>query len=123
MEKRIKAYEKYIKSATAKKLSSAERAELIEYHREMLANFQHERLIHLIITLFFTAVSLAIIGILVWSILALGFVLEMSAFYLLVIIIVALTVAYIKHYYFLENHIQAFYDYTKLLMVKEHKDQ
>lgn len=118
MEKRIKAYEKYIKSLTARKLTVAERVELAEYHREMLANFQHERLIHLIITLFFSAVSLVISGILVWSILALGFVLEMIAFYLLVVIVVSLTVAYIRHYYFLENHIQALYDYTKKLMTK-----
>ncbi len=119
MEKRIKAYEKYIKSLTARKMTVAERVELAEYHREMLTNFQRERLIHLIITLFFSAVSLAIIGVLVWSILALGFAVEMTAFYILVIIIISLTVAYIKHYYFLENHIQGLYDYTKKLMTKE----
>ncbi|MBR5389174.1 hypothetical protein IK146_01275 [Candidatus Saccharibacteria bacterium] len=121
MEKRIKAYEKYIAKETSKDLSAKEREELIEYHREMVANFQRERIIHLLIMLFFVAVSLVLIGILVWTILELGFVLEMSAYYALVLIMVGLTIAYVRHYYFLENHVQALYDYTKILMIESRK--
>ncbi len=116
MENRIKAHEKYMKYATAKKLSYSERAELATYHNEMLANFQHERLIHLIIMLFFVAVSLALICVLTLSIVEFGFAIELSAFYALVLIVIVLTIAYIRHYYFLENHIQALYKYTKFLM-------
>jgi len=118
MEKRIKVYEKYLATETSKKLEDRERAKLAEYHREMLANFQHERLIHLLIMLFFVAVALVLIGILIWTIFTFGFAIELIAFYVLVIIVVALSIAYIRHYYFLENHIQALYDYTKILMTK-----
>ena len=119
MEERIKAYEKYIRQAATKKLSRIERAELAAYHREMVTNFQHERLIHLLIMLFFVAVSLVIIGVLILSILEFGFAIELSAFYALVLIVIVLTIAYIRHYYFLENHIQALYDYTKMLRCPE----
>ncbi|MBR3131429.1 hypothetical protein IKG31_02525 [Candidatus Saccharibacteria bacterium] len=115
MEERIKAYERYIEHAATRNLSRIERAELAAYHREMVANFQHERLIHLLIMLFFVAVSLVLIGVLTLSIVEFGFAIELSSFYALVLIVVILTIAYIRHYYFLENHIQALYDYTKIL--------
>ena len=120
MEKRIKTYEKFIHLATSKPLTDKERAELAAYHSEMVANFQRERLIHLLIMLFFVALALALLSVL--SILIVekeGFVLELAFFYALVAIVFALTVAYIRHYYFLENHIQALYGYTKKLMLKE----
>ena len=58
MEKRIRAYEKYIKQATSKKLNESERARLARYHFEMLENFQHERMIHLIVMLFFVFITI-----------------------------------------------------------------
>ena len=55
MEKRIKDYEKFIQTQMKKGVSK----DLIEYHRETLQNFQHERLIHLIIMFFFITLTLA----------------------------------------------------------------
>ncbi|MBQ6461130.1 hypothetical protein IKG16_02330 [Candidatus Saccharibacteria bacterium] len=110
MENRIKEYEKFI----AKAAKSPTR-ELADYHAEMVANFQHERLVHLIIMLFFVFLTL-------FSIAAMFFI--MMNFYdplvfvpicLLAAILFILSLFYIKHYYFLENHIQKLYKYNKIL--------
>ena len=106
MEKKIKAYEKFIEKACAEKQSAAELTKLAEFHQEMVANFQVERLIHLIITLFFVLVSLVMLAITAWFLVSDGFVVTVLPILLATIIIVILTGFYIKHYYFLENHIQ-----------------
>ena len=115
MEKRIRAYEKYIKQATNKKLNENERARLARYHFEMLENFQHERIIHLIVMLFF--VFITIVFLFVTTIVAVTCDLQFAAIplYILTLILVILTGCYIKHYYFLENHIQNLYDHTAKL--------
>ena len=46
MEKKLKAYIEYIEKASEKPTP-----ELIEYHKTMTAQFQHERFIHLIVTM------------------------------------------------------------------------
>ena len=116
MEKMIREYEKEIAKRTEKKLGPIERMRLVEYHREMVANFQHERMVHLIIMLFFVMVSLGLLAIFMFTSFNYGFLLEMIPFYILIVIVVVLTGFYIKHYYFLENHIQELYEYTKKLM-------
>ena len=52
MEDKIREYEKFIEEKTSENLGPIERVKVAEYHKEMVANFQHERLIHLIIMLF-----------------------------------------------------------------------
>lgn len=122
MEKMIKSYEQFIEKKANEKLSDASRGELAEYHREMVTNFQHERLVHLLIMLFFITVALILLGILAWSIIMYGFILEMLAFYIMAGIVTILAIAYVKHYYFLENHIQNLYKYSaKLRGYKEEK--
>ena len=122
MEKMIKSYEQFIEKKASEKLSDANREELVEYHREMVTNFQHERLVHLLIMLFFITVALILLGILAWSIIMYGFILEMLAFYIMTGIVTILAIAYVKHYYFLENHIQNLYKYSaKLRGYKEEK--
>ena len=122
MKKMIKSYEQFIEKKASEKLSDANRGELAEYHREMVTNFQHERLVHLLIMLFFITVALILLGILAWSIIMYGFILEMLAFYIMTGIVTILAIAYVKHYYFLENHIQNLYKYSaKLRGYKEEK--
>lgn len=105
----MKNYEEFIKSAAKNPTP-----ELIVYHREMLRNFQHERAIHLAVTLFFAAVSLVMLGLSIWLT---GFVapLPLLPLYLLTLILIILTGFYVKHYYFLENHTQALYDISEEL--------
>lgn len=119
MEKKIKEYEKFIEKKTSEKLSSAEREQLAEYHREMVTNFQHERLVHLIIMLFFVMISLVLIGGLGWTLCEIGWSLNLLSMYILDAVVVILTICYVKHYYFLENHIQGLYKYAKKLRLED----
>ena len=89
----------------------------------MVQNFQHERLIHLIVTLFFSGIALVLLGFLAYDIAYYGFALELLPFYVLTIIVVILSGFYIKHYYFLENHVQGLYKYNKILRLKNEKKE
>ncbi len=115
MEQRIKSYEKFIAEKINEDLSDTERAKLAAYHRDMVQDFQHERFIHMIIMFFFIAVTLVFLGLVGASLCMLGFMIEMIPLYLLATILSVLSFFYVKHYYFLENHTQALYDYTKFL--------
>ena len=115
MEKKILAYEKFIEREAKRKLNASERRELAELHAETVANFQHERLIHLIITLFFAGLSMIVVFAMVWCVINYGWLIEASPLYLLAAILVVLTGFYVRHYYFLENHVQGLYKYTEKL--------
>ena len=112
MERRIKNYEEYIK----KRVKSSD-AKLIEYHREMIKNFQHERLIHLIIMLFFIMITLALIGVLTWllALVSVKYWMDFLPLVIATLLLIILCVFYVKHYYFLENHVQGLYDISQEL--------
>ncbi|MBQ3309410.1 hypothetical protein IJG78_01895 [Candidatus Saccharibacteria bacterium] len=112
MERRIKNYEEYIK----KRVKSSD-AKLIEYHREMIKNFQHERLIHLIIMLFFIMITLTLIGVLTWllALVSVKYWMDFLPLVIATLLLIILCVFYVKHYYFLENHIQGLYDISQEL--------
>lgn len=116
MEKQIRAYEKFIEQESKRKLSAAEREKLVGYHRDMMANFQCERLIHLIVTLFFALFMMVAIFVTAWLVVSYGWVMGLLPVYLLTLILVVLTGCYVRHYYFLENHIQGLYKYNKSLL-------
>lgn len=122
MEKRIKAYEKFMKKASGQDLSEAERTRLVAYHHEMMESFQHERLCHLLVMFFFLLVTLGFVLGVAWNMAFVGVYAEMVPCYILVVLLVILTGCYVKHYYFLENHIQGLYEYTaKISGVKDAK--
>lgn len=81
----------------------------LSQHLLWVGFLQHERLIHLMITLFFAFVDMilvlliAIAGVTVWWLL------------LITLIISILLLFYIWHYYFLENTVQRWYTYTDQL--------
>lgn len=78
--------------------------EVLSEFETKIAYFQHERLIHLMVTLSFAAFLLFEIFCL--------FMLPASFIYagiLLVLIFFGLTVGYVMHYYFLENSVQKMY--------------
>jgi len=76
--------------------------------------FQHERLVHLIVT-FFTGISAILFLIATMSFENIGLL-------LLFIILLLLFIPYIFHYYYLENGVQKLYDiyYDKSKKIKEH---
>ena len=53
MDKSIIEHQKYIESKLTEKLGNSEREGLRRYHEQRVRDFQHERLVHLIVTLFF----------------------------------------------------------------------
>jgi uncharacterized protein YacL len=75
--------------------------ELLELHERKLRWLQHERLIHLIVTLLISVLFLFTI----WLFIALinPFVLILTA------VVLILLGAYIRHYFFLENTVQRWY--------------
>ena len=113
MKNQVKEYEKFIKEMIENKEFSKE---LLAYHNEMIHCFQHERLIHLIITLFFVLVA---IFFLILTGLVIGNCGEdlmiMWPLYTVALIVTILAVAYVKYYHFLENHIQELYRLTSVL--------
>lgn len=112
MEKRIKEYEDFIK----KRMKNPSK-ELVAYHREMLQNFQHERLVHLLIMIFFVALTLAITSVCMTTmcIVQMKYWLEFLPLMIATVIMWVLSICYVKHYYFLENHVQALYDVSRKL--------
>jgi len=92
--------------ATIKKLLISESTEtdwkkVLESHREMIAIIQHERLIHLLVTIF---VGLAMLFTSLAAIITEKLFLLVLSFPLLI-----LFMAYIFHYWFLENTTQKWY--------------
>ena len=114
MDKRLQEYTKYIEKASEKPSK-----ELIEYHKTMLAQFQHERLIHLIVTMFFALFMLmffiffGVVEITLpqngWGIVVSGSVGAVAA------ILLVVTLCYVRHYYKLENGVQYLEDITRQL--------
>lgn len=123
MEDKIREYEEFIEKRTKEPIGLIERVKLTEYHNDMLRNFQHERLIHLIVMFFFVSVGLILIAFLIYELVVFGVMLEMLPFYILTALVTILAGAYVKHYYFLENHIQGLYKYNKILRLKNGKKE
>ena len=117
MEEMIKSYEYFIAQAVKRHKTPAERTSLFRLHLASVQNFQHERLVHLLVMFLFilitTALLFSTIYILFSGTLALGIMLYLLL--LLDLIMSILSIAYVKHYYFLENHVQALYKYFTLL--------
>lgn len=99
----MNAVQKYIDGEM--KTAPEERTrEMLSEFETKIAYFQHERLIHLMVTLAFAAFLLFEIFSL--FILPVDFLI---AGVLLVLIFFGLTVGYVMHYYFLENSVQKMY--------------
>ncbi len=90
--------ENYIKELEKKKNLSKEELEQVLIKIKF---FQHERLIHLIVTVFVGIVACLFL---------LGFLaLENVLLFILFILMIILFIPYIFHYYFLENNVQRLY--------------
>ena len=99
MTKEIKAYKQYIAAELLVQHAPEQWTELAEELLVKISFFQHERLIHLIVTMTFCIMTLlSLLG---------GFLNPM--FFALAALFLALTIPYIFHYYFLENSVQQLY--------------
>ena len=108
MEKRIKAYYKYLTSLDRNTMAKEEVSDLANNILIQINFFQHERLIHLLVTALFSIFFI------------LSFINAYTCFsllgLLLFIIITIVEIFYVKHYYYLENYIQKMYlEYDRLI--------
>lgn len=112
MEKRILAYRKRIDELLAKYgiEDNKDWDGILKEHLTQIAFFQHERLIHLIVTVTF--------AILTFMGLAVYIISEFVPMLALIALLMVLLVPYIRHYYILENEVQKMYwQYDKMLEI------
>ena len=97
----MKRHESYVKEMLEKKLDGEKLRELLAYHDKQIQWMQHERLVHLIVMLF----------VCLFMLLSFGFtIIRTSApSIILSVFLLILSVAYIIHYYRLENGVQKWY--------------
>ena len=78
------------------------------YHLIQIEQFQHERLIHLLVTIFTGTISILF--------LLFGLTIQNITLLILFIISLCLFIPYILHYYLLENNVQKMYEqYDKII--------
>ena len=107
MEKRLLDYMAYLKAVSEKAEKNEFTSEELEVLRKQaslqIAFFQHERLIHLIVTMTFALMTIITLA----AICMTGY-LPLVA---LMVLLLVLLVPYIRHYYILENGTQTLYRY------------
>ena len=109
MKEYIESIDKLIEN---KKIDNID--EVIEEHLLKISFYQHERLIHFLVTMLFTLLSF---GTLLYTInnVSIGFIVLTVGF-------LCLEVPYIFHYYFLENSVQHMYNqHDELIKIKNEK--
>ena len=118
MKNRILTYRNYIDSLLQSD-KDCDSKYIKQEHLTQVAFFQHERLVHLIVTITFAILELltvcayVIVG-------AIDSALSMPLLVLAVAILILL-VPYIKHYYLLENEVQKMYKQYDRICEKERK--
>ncbi len=109
----IKEYERRFLADRSKELSTEELLRLKEHHLTMIRLVQHERLVHLLITLFFGLFSVIVIGFLLFA--------ASPPVFVLLGLLLLLLLPYIFHYYFLENTVQRWYTYLETFEQKRNR--
>ncbi len=107
MEKRLLDYMAYLKGiaedAESGKFSPEELETLRKQALIQIGFFQHERLVHLIVTMTFAIATIMTL----MGICSTGYI----PLYVLMLLLMVLLVPYIRHYYILENGTQTLYRY------------
>ena len=105
MKKRLQFYLNYYETLTTKKsLTTAEAAREQEQLLIQIQFFQHERLIHLIVTALFALLMIL-------SLFASRLLPKQPVLLALDVLFLVLLIPYIFHYYRLENGVQKLYEY------------
>ncbi len=103
MEKRLKKYLEYYKRCAEGEKPIGDRDAFLKEMLVQIQFFQHERLIHLIVTVLFALLA-------VMSILG-SLIIQELVVLLLCFMFFVLLIPYIRHYYILENGVQKLYEY------------
>jgi len=108
MEKRLKDWLHLMDALKIDELSQEERRKKAQELLVQIGFFQHERLIHLIVTITFALLTMMSV---------LGFLaLVQPGILVLTILLLVLLVPYVRHYYILENGVQKLYTYYDKLV-------
>lgn len=103
MEKRLKEYLAKMEQFSMEGFSKEKKEKARQEMLVQIQFFQHERLIHLIVTVTFALLTVLSV---------LGFVATTQiGLLLLTVMLLVLLVPYIRHYYILENGVQRLYQY------------
>jgi hypothetical protein len=101
MEAYLKRHEAFIRRQLASTGDGADWTGLARFHRVQIEYMQHERLIHLLVTLFFGLCTLlALLFVALHPQVPMG---------VLLLLLLALLIPYVAHYYRLENGLQRWY--------------
>lgn len=101
MKKRIVGYRKKIDTLLAQPQEETDWEAALQEHLTQVSFFQHERLIHLIVTVTFAVLTMLA--------LAIYCIAEYMPVLVLIVLLLVLLVPYIGHYYILENEVQKMY--------------
>jgi hypothetical protein len=106
MWEELKRHELFVRGVLAEASPAALQA-IRDHHDRRVRDFQHERLIHLLVTLFVSLFALLAVGWLLYH--------PLLATAALAALLLVLTVAYVFHYFRLENCVQRLYGLTRQL--------
>ena len=108
MKERILNYRKRIDCLLAENATDTNWQKVLEEHLVQISFFQHERLVHLLVTLTFALLTVGS----VLTIISTGYMPLMA----LTALLLVLLIPYIMHYYLLENEVQKMYkQYDEIL--------
>lgn len=112
MKKRIVGYRKRIDALLAQPPQGTDWDAVLREHLTQVSFFQHERLIHLIVT-----VTFALLTVIALAIYCIACYIPMLP---LIILLLVLLIPYIGHYYTLENEVQKMYVQYDTILDKMH---
>ena len=115
MDKKLRAYREYIAAEYKKLDKKSAPKELIELHLAMVEHFQHERFIHLVVTVSFAMLMLlCFMGFIALCLVdgAAGLSYCVGG---VALILFVTTLFYVRHYYLLENGTEELEDMTRKL--------
>jgi len=97
----FKTHDDAIRKILLEKESNADWGRILDHHRNMIARIQHERLIHLLVTIF--------VGLVMSIASFITIVAQNPRLLIIAAPLIVLFIAYILHYRFLENTTQKWY--------------
>ena len=107
MEKRLKEWLNRMEQLNIEELCEEEYRKMAQELLVQIGFFQHERFVHLIVTITFALLTMmSVIGVLL---------LIQPGLLVLTILLLILLVPYVRHYYILENGVQKLYAYYDML--------
>ena len=110
MKKRILAYRNRIDQLLMECSMDTDWEEVLQEHLIQIGFFQHERFVHLLVTVTFALLEFITVGIFLIT--------ENISVLLLCAVVLCLLVPYIAHYYLLENETQKMYNQYDEILIK-----